>query len=69
MNGEVDSVERLEGQFPRWLVWRADTGQWWASVRTNLTTRQKRAGCVPHLRAESPEQLEQLMAQEDERAS
>ena len=68
MNGEVESVQRLEASFPRWQVWQADTGEWWASVRRNLTPSQQRAGCVPYLRAESPDELERLMAQEDEHA-
>lgn len=68
MNGETDAVARLEASFPRWQVWQADTGEWWASVRRNLTPRQQRAGWSPHLRAESPDELERLMAQEDERA-
>lgn len=57
----------LERRFARWQVWQADTGEWWASVRRNLTPNQERAGCRPHLCAPSPCELERLIAQEDAR--
>lgn len=60
--------ERVEGEHPRWAVWQADTGQWWATVRANLTVGQERAGCVPHLAADTLDELDELLGVEDARA-
>lgn len=63
-----EAVARLEDAHPRWVVWRSDTGFWWASVRDNLTADQERVGCEPHLRADDEDELAELLTEEDTRA-
>jgi hypothetical protein len=64
------TAQDLERDHPRWQVWQAEeSGEWWASVRRNLTPTQERAGCVPHLAAESAAELEQLLTQDDARTA
>ena len=58
-------AEEIERRRPRWQVWKADSGQWWASVRKNLTSAQISVGCVPHLSAWSSEELDELLAEDD----
>jgi hypothetical protein len=64
-----DQATHAEAAHPRWRVWRGEeSGQWWASVRSNLTPTQQRAGCVPHLSAPTLMELEELLIIEDRRA-
>jgi hypothetical protein len=49
----------------RWAVWQSDTGQWWAARTQPLTASQLTAGCVPFLRAATPEELTQAISQEE----
>jgi hypothetical protein len=65
----VGSQERVEQAHPRWQVWQSDTGQWWASVRANLTPGQQRAGCVPHLTADTLDVLTEQLEAEDAKAA
>jgi hypothetical protein len=65
---ESTAVAReLESAFgDRWGIWLSETGRWWASRRTPITGAGLSAGCVPHLRADTPEQLTQhINAQEE----
>jgi hypothetical protein len=56
----------IEEQFPDWGIWQSDTGRWWASRRGALSAGQRRAGCVPYLRADDPDGLiEKLNEQEN----
>jgi len=57
----------LERAYPRWLVWQADSGLWWASARANLTAAQRQAGCREHLTADAPEELRDLIRDQDAR--
>jgi len=56
---EVDlAVTTIEAAFDgRWGAWRSDTGTWWATRTQALTAEQTSAGCVPHVSADSPEEL------------
>lgn len=37
---------QLETDFPSWCVWISDTGNWWASLRRQLTYEEIEADCV-----------------------
>lgn len=65
----ADDQERVEAAHPRWRVWQSDTEQWWASVRANLTPSQERAGCVPHLTADTLDALTDQLDDEDAKAA
>lgn len=62
---EADDLER---RYPRWQVWQADSGAWWAAVRRNLTPAEERAGRRPFLTAGSGGDLEALLRQDEEAA-
>lgn len=50
----------------RWGVWRSDTGMWWATRTEALTSEQLSAGCVPHVHADTPDELAECIRQQDE---
>jgi len=60
----MPTADELEQRFPRWQVWEADSGAWWASVRRNLTPREERAGCEPFLTADTSAGLELLLRED-----
>lgn len=60
-----DSVTALEQRFPAWWVWVSDTGTWWASHREQLTSAQLNAGRVQYLSAAAPEELNDLLAEQE----
>jgi hypothetical protein len=62
----TSTAETLEAAFGgRWGIWLSDTGRWWATRRSPLTAAGLTAGCVPFLRADTPDQLaERIQAQE-----
>lgn len=49
----------------RWGVWLSDTGRWWASRRGSLKAADLAAGCVPYLRADTPEELAECIAEQE----
>ena len=59
------TVAVIEARHRRWTAWDADSGTWCASVRRNLTKTQQLAGCMPYLQADTPGELEQLLAEDD----
>lgn len=50
----------------RWAVWLSDTGRWWATRHSTLAAAAVNAGCVPFLRADTPEELAQRIREQDE---
>ena len=60
------TLESLEAAFGgRWGIWLSDTGRWWAARRAALSAAESSAGCVPFLRADTPDQLaERIQSQE-----
>ena len=50
----------------RWGVWLSDTGRWWATRNHSLPARALNAGCVPFLRADTPEELAEAIREQDE---
>lgn len=65
LNLAGDPQGALEHAFPRWRVWQADSGRWWASVRTNLTRREEGRGCEPFREAATPGELAVLLEDDD----
>jgi hypothetical protein len=49
----------------RWGVWQSDTGQWWAARTQTLTAREQSAGSATYLRADTPDELSQAIANEE----
>jgi hypothetical protein len=50
----------------RWGVWQSDTGQWWAARTQPLTASQLAAGGVPFLRADTADELQQAISDEEQ---
>jgi hypothetical protein len=50
----------------RWAVWLSDTGTWWAARTAGLTAAQATPGCVPFLRADTPDELTARIGQQDQ---
>jgi hypothetical protein len=66
VNAAADPQAALERAYPRWHVWQAaETGEWWAAVRANLTKREQAAGCESYRSAETPGDLALLLNDED----
>src|SRR5579875_3048153 len=62
----TSTVKALESEFEsRWGVWLSDTGQWWASLRDSLSTTELAAGCVPFVRAATPDELKRLVQEQE----
>jgi hypothetical protein len=60
------ATEAIEAAFDgRWGVWLSDSGQWWATRTHQLTAQQTSAGCVPHVRADSPDELTDCIRQQE----
>jgi hypothetical protein len=60
------TVAAIEASFGhRWGVWLSETGWWWATRTHVLTARQLGAGAVPHLHADSPDELKELIRQQE----
>jgi hypothetical protein len=55
------TVESVEQDHPHWQLWQSDSGLYWAALRKNLTPQQERHGCIPHLSAQSLEELAELL--------
>ena len=56
--GRAATTEAIEAAFGgRWRAWLSDTGQWWAARTRTLTAQESSAGCIPHLRADDPDEL------------
>ena len=49
----------------RWGIWLSDTGRWWAARSQSFTARALNAGCVPFLRADTPEELAEAIREQD----
>jgi hypothetical protein len=64
---EMDtSVTGIEAAFSgRWGVWLSDTGHWWAARKQPLSARHLVAGCIPFVRAATPEELIEAIAEEE----
>lgn len=60
----TDAIEAAFGG--RWGIWLSDTGYWWASYRSTLTLAETGAGRVPFLRADSTENLRELVQAQEE---
>jgi hypothetical protein len=59
-------VKAIENAFDgHWGVWLSDTGRWWATRHATLTTEAINAGCVPFLRAGSPNELAERIRKQD----
>jgi hypothetical protein len=60
------TLETLDAAFGgRWGIWLSDTGRWWAARRAALSAAELAAGCVPFVRADTPDQLaDRIQAQE-----
>jgi hypothetical protein len=63
MNPSVTGIEAAFGG--RWGVWLSDTGQWWAARKHPLTARHLATGCVPFVRAATPEELIEAITEEE----
>lgn len=57
------AIEATFGQ--RWGVWLSDTGWWWATHRQALYAEQLGAGCVPFLHADNPDELAELIREQE----
>ncbi len=64
MDVQIES-KRLEKTFPRWRVWKSDSGTWWAAFSGQWKLSRENHGCMPHLHAESAERLELLLKKHD----
>jgi hypothetical protein len=59
-------VAAIEANFAgRWAVWLSDTGWWWATRTSALTSAEVSAGRVPHLQASSLDELAERIRQQD----
>lgn len=60
------TLETLDAAFGgNWGIWLSETGRWWAARRAAMTAAQLTAGCVPFLRADTPDELaDRIQAQE-----
>lgn len=52
---------QLETDFPGWWVWISDTGNWWASLRRQLTYEEIEADCVQFIRADDEDELRERL--------
>lgn len=59
----VAAIEACFGH--RWGVWLSDTGWWWAARTQSLTAAQLGAGCVPYLHGDNPDELTELIRQQE----
>jgi hypothetical protein len=60
------TVTALENEYDgRWWVWLSDTGRWWASRRDSLSAGDLAAGCVPFLRADTPDELAERIEEQE----
>ena|SRR5215475_7406639 len=60
------TVAAIEASFGRrWGVWLSDTGWWWAARNQALTADQLNAGGLPYLQADNPEELTELIRQQE----
>jgi hypothetical protein len=60
------TTEAIEAAFGgRWGAWLSDTGQWWATRTHTLTAREISAGRIPHVRADSPEELIEYIREQE----
>ncbi len=59
----VAAIESAAGG--RWAVWLSDTGWWWATRTCALSADARGAGCVQHIQAHSPDELADLIRQQD----
>ncbi|MGI5493769.1 hypothetical protein [Microtetraspora malaysiensis] len=71
---DSDRVQRLrlEADWPDWVVWRStgtlgEPADWYASRRRRLTGGQRRAGVHATVSAETPEELDKVLADQAER--
>jgi len=53
----VDLKASLEAEHPGWVVWRSDTGRWYAIRNGDLTDAQLDAGLVAALSSDDEEGL------------
>ncbi len=49
----------------RWAVWLSETGRWWGTRTTALTSEEVNAGCVPFVQAETPDELTARLHQQE----
>jgi hypothetical protein len=62
----TSTAQALEATFDgQWGIWRSDTGQWWASRRDSLSSADLATGCVPFLRADTPDELTELLQEQE----
>jgi len=62
----ASTVKALESTFgSRWGIWLSDTAHWWASRRGTLSAADLGVGCVPFLRADTPEELAELIQEQE----
>jgi hypothetical protein len=60
------TAEAIESDFGgRWGVWLSDTGRWWATRTSPLTSAELNAGCVPFIEADNPDELTERIRQQD----
>ncbi len=53
----------------RWGVWLSDTGRWWATRTSPLTSAQLNAGCIPFIQADNPDELAERIREQDRLSS
>lgn len=63
----IDLLRRLQQQHPRWKIFVTPAGRLWAWTKT--TIRQLHAGCRGSLDADTPQDLELLLREQDARRS
>ncbi|GAA4182950.1 hypothetical protein GCM10022252_09660 [Streptosporangium oxazolinicum] len=66
---EVTAQDLLTTAFPDWLIWRSDTGHWYATRRTRVTEAQGRTGCNRMVDAPTPADLSQKLVEQEQRAA
>lgn len=49
----------------RWGAWESDTGWWWAARTSALTAGETAAGCVPHVHADTVQELLERVQEQD----
>jgi hypothetical protein len=60
------TAQAIEANFGgRWAVWLSDTGRWWATRTSSLTSAQLNEGCVPFIEADNPDDLTERIRQQD----
>lgn len=61
-------LAEIAREFPHWTIWRSDAGRWWATRHHPLNADQRDAGCAMTIDADEPEELRDLLVDQERRA-